>query len=207
LFKDPDEYPEGDELLGRLIRSLERSRHQANFACGGNVPIRSPGQAESTAKYPKPSPPVIIRWENLAEPESSPGTQKTVLSGSASDAASVLALVAACQPATFGHGQQDVLDESYRKAGKLDPSAFSTNFCPYETGIMDAVSAALLNELTENKEHVSLGVFAELYKLNVMSPQPWCGWKLMSDRCIPDRVASSRPMWILHEAKNNSDLW
>jgi hypothetical protein len=76
-------------------------------------------------------------------------------------------LVGDCQPATFGRGQQDILDESYRKAGKLDPTQFSTNFCPYEAGIIDAVTTMLLNETVGENDQVSLGVWAELYKLNV----------------------------------------
>jgi hypothetical protein len=34
----------------------------------------------------------------------------------------------ACQPATFGVNKEDVLDESYRKAGKMDVTDFATNF-------------------------------------------------------------------------------
>ncbi|TFL04312.1 hypothetical protein BDV98DRAFT_312908 [Pterulicium gracile] len=41
--------------------------------------------------------------------------------------AEVADLVDACQPATFGRNDEDVLDESYRKAGKLEPSSFATN--------------------------------------------------------------------------------
>ncbi|KAF4618645.1 hypothetical protein D9613_009834 [Agrocybe pediades] len=36
----------------------------------------------------------------------------------------------ACQPASFGRDQQDVYDESYRKAGKLDVNHFSMLFNP-----------------------------------------------------------------------------
>ncbi|KAH9984619.1 hypothetical protein BJV77DRAFT_1071918 [Russula vinacea] len=34
-------------------------------------------------------------------------------------------LTQACEPATFGLNQEDVLDETYRKAGKMDPECFS----------------------------------------------------------------------------------
>jgi hypothetical protein len=41
------------------------------------------------------------------------------------DSVSLEPLVASCQPATFGRNNEDILDESYRKAGKLDRSQFS----------------------------------------------------------------------------------
>lgn len=71
-------------------------------------------------------------------------------------------LARACDPATFGVNQEDVLDESYRKAGKLDVANFATKFKLEKSGIMDAVCAALLEGHDSNR-HVE----AELYKLNV----------------------------------------
>jgi hypothetical protein len=35
-------------------------------------------------------------------------------------------LAQACQPATFGRNDQAVMDETYRKAAKMDPDLFST---------------------------------------------------------------------------------
>jgi hypothetical protein len=67
-------------------------------------------------------------------------------------------------PATFGRGNQDVYDETYRKALKLEPSNFSTNFCPYEAGIVDVISQMLLPIV---KHKAPRAVQAELYKLNV----------------------------------------
>lgn len=79
-------------------------------------------------------------------------------------------LVAACAPATFGLGGEDVLDETYRKAGKLDRSQFAIDFHPHDYGIVDAISQILLPDFRSpgmegRGEH--RGVFAELYKLNV----------------------------------------
>ncbi|KDQ65042.1 hypothetical protein JAAARDRAFT_167888 [Jaapia argillacea MUCL 33604] len=68
----------------------------------------------------------------------------------------------ACQPATFGLNQQDVLDETYRKAGKMDSSNFATKFSPEAAGLIDLVRSELL-EGHEGTKHV----IAELYKLNV----------------------------------------
>jgi hypothetical protein len=65
----------------------------------------------------------------------------------------------ACEPATFGVNQKDVLDESYRKARKLEVANFATTFDLRSSGIMDVVRAVLL----EGHDSVE----AELYKLNV----------------------------------------
>lgn len=71
-------------------------------------------------------------------------------------------LAQACQPATYGVPQQDVLDESYRKAGKLDAVNFSTNFNPNSTasGIMEAIRSLLLKDPKSS-------VQVKLHKLNV----------------------------------------
>lgn len=70
------------------------------------------------------------------------------------------ALSQACQPASFGVSQKDVLDESYRKAGKMEPSAFSTQFSPSSLGIVELIRAALQGRSAKS-------IRAELYKLNV----------------------------------------
>ena len=71
-------------------------------------------------------------------------------------------LASACEPATFGVDQKDVLDESYRKARKLDVAHFATTFELRKSGIMDVVRAALLEGHDSN-----IPVEADLYKLNV----------------------------------------
>lgn len=86
-------------------------------------------------------------------------------------------LLKACTPATFGKKGQEVLDESYRKAVKLDSDQFSTSFNPYEAGIIDAIAQSLLPGIAkpfsdgESKHEENLGVIAELYKLNVRLPK------------------------------------
>ena len=76
----------------------------------------------------------------------------------------------ACQPATFGLAGNDVLDENYRRAIKLDASAFSTNFHPHDCGIIDSFQQILLPSTIEGGQHIGIGpkgVRAELYNLNV----------------------------------------
>ncbi|KAI0258970.1 hypothetical protein BC834DRAFT_974667 [Gloeopeniophorella convolvens] len=68
----------------------------------------------------------------------------------------------ACERATFGRDQEDVMDESYRKARKMDPSCFSTPLIPDHTQLMDAVRGYLLEG-----SHATRKIEVELYKLNV----------------------------------------
>ncbi|KAJ8469014.1 hypothetical protein ONZ51_g9269 [Trametes cubensis] len=67
-----------------------------------------------------------------------------------------------CDPAVFGRNQETVLDETYRKAGKMDAENFMTRFDVYSTGLIDAVRQGLLTGPQEKK-----AIKAELYKLNV----------------------------------------
>ena len=71
-------------------------------------------------------------------------------------------LAKACQPATFGRNQQDVYDESYRKAGKMDVANFATNLSPLHLGMIDTVHDTLLRG-----QHSGKMIRYELYKLNV----------------------------------------
>jgi len=71
------------------------------------------------------------------------------------------ALAAACQPASFGLAKKDVVDESYRKALKMDSSEFATQFSPLSSGIMEDIRKALFGSRTTESIKV------ELYKLNV----------------------------------------
>jgi hypothetical protein len=72
-------------------------------------------------------------------------------------------LANACDSATFGRGQEDVLDESYRKAGKLDMTDFSWSFNPESHGHFVSQLAVGLFPFDTLKE----GIRFEPYKLNV----------------------------------------
>ena len=71
-------------------------------------------------------------------------------------------LTAACEPATFGRGKEDVYDESYRKAVKMDASDFSIQLDLAGSGLIRTIEDQLLQGETEN-----MHIKAELYKLNV----------------------------------------
>ncbi len=74
-----------------------------------------------------------------------------------------------CEPDTFGRGCEDVLDKSYRKATKLDASAFATDLCPYGLGIVNTAAELLMPGVGLSW---SRAVKAELYRLNVGWPTP-----------------------------------
>lgn len=143
--------PAPDHHNEAIIQGLAPLLNQSAYACGGTVSVK----AHINASEEGVTSPVTIRWDSTDEIE------KVVLP--ATDPSLIQRLIKSTQPASFGLKGQDVIDESYRKASKLDPSAFSTNFCPYEVGIIDILGQTLL-PLPQSK---SQGIRAELYKLNV----------------------------------------
>ncbi|EJF57889.1 hypothetical protein DICSQDRAFT_182926 [Dichomitus squalens LYAD-421 SS1] len=74
-------------------------------------------------------------------------------------------LAEACDPATFGVGGEDVHDETYRKAGKLDKNDFAIGFDINRSDLIDAIRSELLIE--NDRESDGEGIRTELYKLNV----------------------------------------
>jgi hypothetical protein len=70
----------------------------------------------------------------------------------------------ACEPAFFGLKQERVLDESYRKAGKMDSECFASTLDPLYTDLIKIIRGYLLEG---NKS--TRGIKAELYKLNIYS--------------------------------------
>ncbi|KAL0575720.1 hypothetical protein V5O48_006254 [Marasmius crinis-equi] len=71
------------------------------------------------------------------------------------------ALSASCEKATFGRALEDVFDESYRKAGKMDLEMFASKLDIHQTRILPTAIPRLLREASKRD------VEAELYKLNV----------------------------------------
>ncbi|KAL8976636.1 MAG: hypothetical protein Q9205_007395 [Flavoplaca limonia] len=134
------------ELLRKLSATVNGQAAAATFACGGSV---------DPATTSNGTPGVTIRWDASGCSD----VHKTSFPGPGVDS-----LVQRCEAATFGLGNRDVLDEAYRKAGKLDNTAFSADFHPHDHGIVDAVQQILMPPGGESEPH---GVRAELYKLNV----------------------------------------
>jgi len=146
-------------------------RQQVAFCCGGTIPISSSDENLFTSLVHGDEPigtaPVIIRWDG---PNEKSGRKLRL--PPLDQAEEVQQLLADCKPASFGVGSKEVLDETYRKAAKLDNTEFSSNFSPYDCGIIDAIGQTLLPQMTGGGKQVGdlkdhLCVVAELYKLNV----------------------------------------
>ncbi|PIL34922.1 hypothetical protein GSI_02709 [Ganoderma sinense ZZ0214-1] len=94
-----------------------------------------------------------------------PNTDFTLFYGSEGDAHYSIHLADACAPGTFGVAGEDVYDETYRKAGKLDAKNFATTFDTRSTSLVNAIRIELL---IENPKRIqSEDVSIEPYKLNV----------------------------------------
>ncbi|RDX55952.1 hypothetical protein OH76DRAFT_1310529, partial [Lentinus brumalis] len=68
----------------------------------------------------------------------------------------------ACDPVALGLDQEDVSDNSYRKAGKLDRDQFSLNLDIETMGLLEAVRTGLLSPNDAKK-----AIRAELYELSI----------------------------------------
>ena len=155
------------EAFQELYASL--SSGSSTFACGGDIKI-DPTHGDASGEGS--CPPVIVRWDGeginkIKFPQSLESPENGGLAQ----------LLARSEQATFGHGGKDVLDESYRKASKLDNTEFSTNFHPHDYGIIDAIRQTLFSTLVSpaskgeqlDAHRKGFGVIAKLYKLNVYS--------------------------------------
>lgn len=170
----------GQQVLEQLKEAVKGYQSAASYCCGGSIPISGsvggPSLANSTSRErPLTAPPIGFRWD--VSPHDTARTVHFPLeeaqNSSSRDALLLNELLQSCAPATFGRKDKDILDEGYRKAGKLDRSQFSVDFHPHDYGIIDAISQILLPEISadflkDREEH--RGVVAELYKLNVSRP-------------------------------------
>ncbi len=148
------------KILKDLAASLDTHARSATFACGGTVPFTTttqagePGTSTSAANEAEhyEISPIQIRFG-----ESGQGITLT-LPGADPSPKEFQQLLTTCLPASFGRGGEEVLDEDYRKAGKLDREAFTTSFCPYAAGIIDVVTQLLLPQTSQDKHMRSIRV-------------------------------------------------
>ncbi|KAJ5251858.1 hypothetical protein N7489_002268 [Penicillium chrysogenum] len=160
-----------DEICRQLEVFVAGKKASASFVCGGLVPIDAHTAASSIPSKTTVSPPVRICWRTDADNILRELTLPLDSQADSKAESGLRQLVVDCEPASFGKGQQDVLDPKYRKAGKLEPRSFLTSFHPSDLGILQNVEQILLpnfntdleNRLPFRKMH------AELYKLNVYS--------------------------------------
>ncbi|KAK4695497.1 hypothetical protein P7C71_g2267, partial [Lecanoromycetidae sp. Uapishka_2] len=166
-----------------FFREIEEAvcGQKATFCCGGEVPISANSETRFDTVIANEasvsSPPVVLRWDRPSGKTVKklilPITQRNKGSAALED------LIKDCAPATFGKDGAEVLDNSYRKATKLDSGQFSTSFNPHDVGIIDIIAQALLPGIAEPFADGSstfadnLGVIAELYKLNERFEYDW----------------------------------
>ena len=159
-------------LLQDLSAAVNGQAAAATFACGGSVPIVEPAaMANSSHSEPiRTCSPITLRYD-AGSSASAKSKISFPLSPNPEESQSMLdGLINGCQPATFGLEGKDVLDESYRKATKLEASAFSTSFHPHDCGIIESIQQILLPSTIPGGQAIGIGpqgARAELYNLNV----------------------------------------
>lgn len=180
----PKEEQETLDLVQQLLRSFQNGQSGMVFACGGKVPIPVENdmaqQSSAVVNTPTPYPPVTLRWDPSSKTVPAVDCKLQFPLDHSDDATvhNLQQLLDDMQPATFGFQGQDVLDESYRKASKLDPARFACTFNPHELGIIDDVSRILLPGFLDQAESKNKAfceprlertgaIRAELYKLNI----------------------------------------
>jgi hypothetical protein len=98
------------------------------------------------------SPPIQVRY-------GSSGLGSTLnIPGSELSSTEFKELLNVSLPATFARAGEEVLNEGYRKAGKLDRGHFATDFCPYAVGIVDTLTQIFLPQTKQSKHDRSIKV-------------------------------------------------
>ncbi|KAG2416014.1 hypothetical protein HFD88_007206 [Aspergillus terreus] len=150
------------EFYRQFEEAIKDQESCSSFVCGGSIPIE---------KIPLSN--VRIRWSTSHDSTDRklvlPLNENTV----DSNRDALDQLVKDCTPASFGRGQENVVDPEYRKAGKLDPPQFDTSFHPADYRIIRHVERILLPSIKSHKKKKNTVEFreirAELYKLNIYS--------------------------------------
>ncbi|TPX67397.1 hypothetical protein SpCBS45565_g03829 [Spizellomyces sp. 'palustris'] len=132
-----------DEKTADLLRyvRLAFKDQKSSFACAGAIKLQDPIRIYYESNSPDSMESTTIRTMTLPNND-------------------LKELVDSCQPATFGVGTAEVMDESYRKALKMDANKFAISFQLSETDILHTVKQVLL-------PNSNCSLQAELYKLNI----------------------------------------
>ncbi|KAE8422276.1 hypothetical protein BDV36DRAFT_280009 [Aspergillus pseudocaelatus] len=162
-----------DVALEELITTIDGERSAASFVCGGTIPI-SKTDINDGAKVTSTFPLVKVYWSLQEEINA----RKVVLpldqTSADSSPAARKQLVSDCPhspTATFRTGHGDILEPSYRLAGKMEPAKFATTFHPADFRILTLIERILLPSVSDDTGNSFTGraISAELYKLNVYS--------------------------------------
>jgi len=162
------------KILQDLTSSLDKHARSATFACGGSVSERD-AAVETIGGSLEDSIEEDLNTTNVSKANTAAVDDVQVRFGDSGSGVTVNfnqngpslhdfeRLLKACQPASFGRAGEAVLDEKYRKAGKLDRSQFATNFCPYEAGIVDVVTQLLVPQHDHGRHERSIKVTYTLH--------------------------------------------
>lgn len=140
-----------DHLIKHLSTIIAEHGKKSGYSRGGHIPIGD--------KVIECSP-VVVCWDTAADS----AVSKLSLPPTDDD---LQRLINACQPDTFGHHHEEVMDLDYRLAGTMDPENFSTNLNLSSSGILDTVKQILRPRSARSKKPHGAGIRAELYKLHV----------------------------------------
>lgn len=184
-------------ILKDIKASLATHARSATFACGGSIPIKV---CTKTGGVTTSTSPIQVRFGKN-------GLGSTLnIPGSDASSKEFKDLINVSLPATFARAGEEVLDEDYRKAGKLDRGHFTTDFCPYETGIVDTLTQILLPQTSQSKHVRSIRVcsypssqfdaLANFIRLSCTSS---------TSTALP--AANLSRMSTLHAVRNNLVAW
>ncbi|WQF82083.1 hypothetical protein CDEST_07097 [Colletotrichum destructivum] len=132
------------ELFADICAALGLSFRESIFTVGGMVNNTSTEAALSTAAGSIVNKPIVVRWDSG---EKAGGRVVSFHVQEAEESRIAFAqLLRHCQPATFGLNKKE--------------GQFSTNFSPYEHGIIDTVLQSLVH--IDKASNIKRGVRAEL---------------------------------------------
>ncbi|TMW64703.1 hypothetical protein Poli38472_011583 [Pythium oligandrum] len=132
------------------LRELGRCIENSVFVCDGELPL-SPGSKQDSTSVAH----IKLHYE------SSDASISEIRFPGCSDE-ELKQLVAASKPASFGRGQEEVLDPTYRDAVRMDASQFTTSLNVAELPILNEIQSFLAPDTQD--------IRARLYKLNVYGP-------------------------------------
>lgn len=163
-----------EDLLRSIQGTFALDTSEALFSIGDKIDLTN---TDSDTSHERRGP-VTIRWDSRFDQShvrkmSFPTPQNQIATTD-----SLAQLLEDCKPATFGRGNQEVLDKSYRLASKMDVQHFSCDYSPYDNRVIEKVSQALAFRDGSDNSHRSLQ--AELYKLNV---SPSVLLEILTDLC------------------------
>lgn len=168
----------GNEIFSQLQHLIEKECSKASFACGGSITISESPNASEKGNA-RSSAPINLFWTSA----NNENVRKLTLPGEFTES-SVEQLAKNCALASFGRGEENVVDTDYRRAGKLDATQFASTFHPADFGLLENIEQILVPDMGGRRakdEIYSRKIVADLYKLNVCLPFAYfiTHWTLM----------------------------